>query len=158
MLSLVAYLWWGYHLIILSCDVSLPDIFRKIPILTGRTSTYLIAFFCYFHDQKTMSVGGLPLLCVHQLLSHVQGLDSKDCSLPDSSVHGILQARILEWVAFPSPGDLPHPGIEPGSPALQVDSLPAELPGKPQKAAKDQWNLPTASSEKSPKALKAIHS
>ena len=41
-----------------------------------------------------------------------------DCSLPGSSVHGIFQARILEWVAFPSPGDLPNPRIEPGSPAL----------------------------------------
>ena len=35
-----------------------------------------------------------------------------------------FQARILEWVASPSPGDLPDPGIEPVSPALQVDSLP----------------------------------
>jgi len=50
-----------------------------------------------------------------------------DSSLPGSSVHGILQARILEWVAFPSPGDVPKTGIEPGSPALQVDSLLAEL-------------------------------
>ena len=32
---------------------------------------------------------------------------------------------------FPSPGGLPDPGIEPGSPALQADSLPTELPGKP---------------------------
>ena len=32
---------------------------------------------------------------------------------------------------FPSPGDLPNPGIEPGCPALQADSLPSELPGKP---------------------------
>ena len=31
---------------------------------------------------------------------------------------------------FPSPGDLPNPGIKPGSPELQADSLPAELPGK----------------------------
>ena len=38
-----------------------------------------------------------------------------DCSLPSSSVHGILQARILEWVAVPPPGDLPQPEIEPGS-------------------------------------------
>ena len=38
----------------------------------------------------------------------------------------ILQARILEWVAFSSPGDLPNPEIEPRSPALQADSLPAE--------------------------------
>ena len=39
-------------------------------------------------------------------------------SLPGSSVHGIAQARILEWVAIPLPGDLPDPGIEPASPAL----------------------------------------
>ena len=38
-----------------------------------------------------------------------------DCSPPGSSVHGILQARILEWVAMPPPGDLPDPGIKPGS-------------------------------------------
>ena len=89
---------------------------------------------------------------------------------PWTVVHGILQARILEWVAFPfsrgssqprdqtqvylivggfftswatreaqeywggwpipSPADLPDPGIEPGSPALQADSLPTELWGK----------------------------
>ena len=47
-----------------------------------------------------------------------------------SSVHGILQARILEWVAIPSPGDLPNPGIEPRFPALQADSLPTELQRK----------------------------
>ena len=46
-------------------------------------------------------------------------------------VHGILEARILEWVLFPSPGALPGPGIKLGSPALQVDSLPTELSGKP---------------------------
>ena len=39
--------------------------------------------------------------------------------------------RILEWVPFPSPGDLPNPGIEPGSPALQADSLLTELSGSP---------------------------
>ena len=50
---------------------------------------------------------------------------------------GIFQARILEWVAISSPGDLPHPGIKPevpgapAAPALQVDSLPAELSGNP---------------------------
>ena len=51
-----------------------------------------------------------------------------DCSSPGSSVHGILQAKILEWVACPSPGDLPDPGIEPRFPALQADSLPSEPP------------------------------
>ena len=54
-----------------------------------------------------------------------------DCSLPGSSVHEILQARILEWVAVPFSGDLPNPGIKPGSPALQADSLPSEPPRKP---------------------------
>ena len=49
----------------------------------------------------------------------------------DYTVHGILQARILEWVAFPSPADLPDPGIKLGSPALQAESLPIEPPGKP---------------------------
>ena len=50
--------------------------------------------------------------------------------LPGSSVHGILQARILEWVAIPFPRGLPDPGIEPGSPALQTDSLLSESTGK----------------------------
>ena len=39
--------------------------------------------------------------------------------------------RMLEWVAIPSPGNLPNPRIEQGSPALQADSLPAELSGEP---------------------------
>ena len=50
-----------------------------------------------------------------------------DCSLLGSSVHGILQSRILEWVAMPSPGGLPNPGIKPASllsTASQADSLP----------------------------------
>ena len=54
-------------------------------------------------------------------------------SLPVSSVHGILQARILEWVALPCPSsrNLPSPGIKPWSLALQTDFLPSEPPGKP---------------------------
>ena len=100
--------------------------------------------------------------------------DSMNYSLSGSSVHGIITARILKWVAvscsrgsfpsrdwthvfcgscigrwilyhwttreaqeywgglpIPSPGEFPKPGIKPGSPALQADSLPAESPGKP---------------------------
>ena len=44
---------------------------------------------------------------------------------------GILQARILEWVAIPSPGDLPNPGMEPKSPALAGGFFTAEPLGKP---------------------------
>ena len=54
-----------------------------------------------------------------------------NCSPPGSSVHGTLQVRILEWVAIPfSKGSCLTQGIEPGSPALQADSLPSEPPGK----------------------------
>jgi len=57
-----------------------------------------------------------------------------DRSLPGSSVHGILQVRILEWVAMPPPGDFPDPGIKPlssVSPALQTDSLSLSHQGSP---------------------------
>ena len=53
------------------------------------------------------------------------------CDPMDYIAHGILQARILEWVSCPSPGDLSNPGIKPRSSALQVDYLPAESKGKP---------------------------
>ena len=54
-----------------------------------------------------------------------------DCSPPGSSVRGILQARILEWVAMPSSRDFPNSRIELRSPTLQVDSLPSESLRKP---------------------------
>ena len=58
--------------------------------------------------------------------------DPMDCSLPGSSIHGILQAgEYWSGLPFPSPGDLPEPGIELGSPTLQADTLPSEPPGKP---------------------------
>ena len=52
-----------------------------------------------------------------------------DYSSPGSSVHGILQGRSWSGYPFPSPGDRPNTVIEPGSPALQADSLLSELPG-----------------------------
>ena len=62
--------------------------------------------------------------------------DPMDCSPPGFSVHGILQARVLEWWPFPPPG-LPDLGIEPLSLSLlhwQEDSSSPSLPGKP-------WNI-----------------
>ena len=53
------------------------------------------------------------------------------CDPMDYTVREILQARILEWVTFPSPGNLPNPGIKPRFPVLQADSLPAEPQGEP---------------------------
>ena len=54
-----------------------------------------------------------------------------DCSLSGSSVHGILQARILEWVAISFSRGSSQPRDGTGSPALQADALPSEPPGKP---------------------------
>ena len=53
----------------------------------------------------------LPTLC-----------DPMDCSPPVSSVGGILQARVLEWIAISFSSGSSHPEIAPGSPALQADS------------------------------------
>ena len=57
--------------------------------------------------------------------------DTMDSSLPGSSVLGIFQARILNWLPFASPGDVPDPGIELDSPTLQADSSQSETPGNP---------------------------
>ena len=57
--------------------------------------------------------------------------DSMDCTLSCSSVHGILQARVLEWVAMSFSRGSSWLGFEPRSPTLQADSLPAEAQGKP---------------------------
>ena len=54
-----------------------------------------------------------------------------DCGLPGSSICGIFQQEYWSGLPFPSPGDLPGSRIEPRSPALQVDSLLSEPPGKP---------------------------
>ena len=57
--------------------------------------------------------------------------DPMDCTPPGSSAHEILQQEYCNGLPFPSPGDLANPGIKPGSPALQADSLPTESEGKP---------------------------
>ena len=66
---------------------------------------------------RDKSLQSCPTLC-----------DSVDCSPPGSSVHGILQARILEWVAMPSCRGS-DTGTEPASPVLSMVFLPTELPG-----------------------------
>ena len=69
------------------------------------------------------------------------------------TVHGILQARILEWVAFPFSRGLPKPGIAPRFPTLQADSLPAESSGEPKNTGVSslsllQWIFPTQESNR----------
>ena len=57
--------------------------------------------------------------------------DPMDYSLPGSSVHGIIHQEYWSGLPCPPPGDLPDPGIKPGSPALHADSLLSEPPGEP---------------------------
>ena len=76
-------------------------------------------------------------VCVPSPFSRVQFCDSTDCSLPGSSVHGILQARILEWVAMFSSRWSSWVATQGSNPCLlcllhwQVGSLPLAPPGKP---------------------------
>ena len=67
-----------------------------------------------------MNAQSCPTLC-----------EPMDCNPPGASVHRIFQARILEWVAISSSGNLPNTGIEPMSPALAGRFFTTEPPGKP---------------------------
>ena len=77
-----------------------------------------------------------------QLFRHTNGNGKKasalcnamDCSPAGSSDHGVLQARYWSRVPCPPPRDLPNPGTEPRSPALEAGSLPSGPPGKPKAA------------------------
>ena len=85
--------------------------------------------------QKSNCNLSLVWMCVPSLQLCLIFCDPIDCSPPGSSIQGILQARILEWVAMPSSrGSSPPPGIEctpPVSPALQADSLTLSHLGSP---------------------------
>ena len=76
----------------------------------------------YHRSKKTIKYMYIYILKLKVAQSYLTLCDPMDCT-----VHAILQARILEWEPFPTPGDLPNSGTEPRSPALQEDSLPAEL-------------------------------
>ena len=85
-----------------------------------------------FHLCLVFSLCFVIYIVVAWSLSHIHLFRKPmDCSPPNSSVHGISQVRIQEWFPFPSPGDLPDPGIEPSSPASQADSLPLSHQGSP---------------------------
>ena len=77
--------------------------------LAGIPSLSLALLIVIFHNTTLLVV-------VTQLCPNL--CDPIVCSLTSYSVHGILQARIMEWVAIPFPGDPPSPGIETGSPTL----------------------------------------
>ena len=72
------------------------------------------------HDMIQLNFTSVDYMCVSakSLQSCPTLCDPMDYSPPDSSVHETIQARILEWFAISSPGDLPNPGMELLSPAL----------------------------------------
>ena len=67
--------------------------------------------------------------------------------LPGSSIHGVLQARILEWVARSSFRDLPSPGIKPRSPALQANLYHLSHQGSPNQEEIEYLNRPITTTE-----------
>ena len=72
------------------------------------------------------------LAALERILNHWTTGDPTDHNLPGSSVHGIFQAKILEWVAISFlQGIFPSRGSKPGLPPLQADVVPSEPPGKP---------------------------
>ena len=83
--------------------------------------------FSFFLFSTSPAAKNFLRACV---LSHVRLWNLIDGSQPGSSVHGNFQARVLEWIAVPTPGDIPNPGIEPHSLRQQVDSLPLRHLGR----------------------------
>ena len=84
-----------------------------------------------FSDFISSIFKAILLLCVLVAQSCLTLCNPTDCILTDSSVHGTLQARILEWIAIPFSGDLSNPGIKPRSPTLQAEYFLSEPSGKP---------------------------
>ena len=92
---------------------------KPLPSTARVLNFILCAVSSDSQERESVITQSCPTLC-----------DPVDCSPPGSSVHEILQARILEYgLPFSSPGALPDPGIKPRSPSLQADSLPSEPPG-----------------------------
>ena len=85
---------------------------------------------CYDCWNK-FSKQGEYLTCPRICVCSVSLCGHMDCSPQGSFVHGIFQAKILEWLPFPSPGDLPNPGIKRASPAFAGRFFTTAPPGKP---------------------------
>ena len=84
------------------------------------------------------------LVCVDLVAQSCLTLgDPRDCSPPGSSVHGISQARVLEWVAIAYSRDLPDPGTKSASPASPALAGGFFTTTPPAAAAKSRQSCPT---------------
>ena len=103
---------------------------------SGSSTHNVVSIPCYVqssilhHTTQSYHTRPYYTMCVLVAQSCPTLYNPMDCSLPGSSVHGILQVKILEWFATSSSRGSSPPRAEPESPALQVDS-PSEPPGKP---------------------------
>ena len=84
----------------------------------------------YWYTQED-TLGDLHYLEIGKWKVKATQLHLTLCEPMDYTVHGLLQARLLEWVVYPFSRGSSQPRLEPRSPTLQVDSLPAEPKGKP---------------------------
>ena len=105
--------------------------FKSYPVKVGKNLIFP-KILIYF--------GIMPVLCL-VTQSCPTLCDPMDCSPLGSSVYGILQARILEWVAIPFSTDLPDPGNKLWSPGLQADSSPGDSSPTPIKQCPNQQKL-----------------
>ena len=103
-----------------------------------------------FQPVGTLYRFGLVSLHNHVMCVHAKSpqlcptlCNPMDCSLPGSSVHGFPRQEYWNGLPFPSPGDLPDPGIEPASPmasALAGGFFTIESPGKPFSSLESQYS------------------
>ena len=124
----------------LSMGILQARVLQWIAIFSSRESSqprdqthYLLCLLHWQVDTLPLHHQESPYMCMYMSVTQSCPTlcDPMDYSLPGSYVHRILQARIREWVAISFSRDLPDPGIEPRSLALQADSLSSESPGKP---------------------------
>ena len=131
---LPSFLFWPFQVNTASYDLQNIEPKLYCPGSFSFQSKLLSLTSKVFHDLPTNCL----CLSAQSLQSCPTVCNPMDDSTPSSSVHGILQARILEWMACPPAGDLPEPGIKPASPVfpeLQVDiSFTTEPQRKPQTA------------------------
>ena len=106
--------------ILKSRDITLPTKAHLVKALVFPVVMYRCTSWTIKKAESESEVAqSCPTLC-----------DPVDCSLPGSSVHGIFQARVLEWVDISFSRGSSQPRIEPRSPTLQADALPCEPSGK----------------------------
>ena len=110
--------WWHVSIITASHGV--------FPLLSKSSLLHLFIPSALSSRRSLYSLHSFASVCVYtscSVMSYSLRPPWTVCNPPGSSVHGILQAEIVEWVVISFSGDLPDPGIKRGSPALQADSF-----------------------------------